>query len=450
MTDSAPSGLLETVAAAVHARVDELVAIRRDLHAHPELGRSEVRTTGALVEILERAGVTAQRLRGTGLIADIGATDPRQRIALRADIDALPIREVTGLPFASRTDGVSHSCGHDVHTSALVGAALALKAIEPDLVAAGVAARLVFQPAEELMPGGAEDVVAQGGLDGVERIFALHCDPSLDVGQVGLRVGPVTAASDSVEVTLTGKGGHTSRPHLTQDLTFALSKVVTDVPAALSRRIDPRAGAALVWGSIHSGGANNVIPSSGKCGGTLRMLDADIWDGVERLLEEVVHAVVEPYAVRAEVSIVKGVPPVVNDATCIDALTRAVTGTGGFVAPTPQSLGGEDFAWYLTHVPGAMARLGTRALGGSTFDLHRGDLLIDEGAIEIGARTLAGCVVAATGLDVAGAVARERAGAAGPRPHHTSGRGGAERRAEGAPKGAAAGARPSVSSVSTP
>lgn len=410
------SRLLKAVAATVHSQVDQLVAFRREVHTHPELGRSEVRTTGVIAERLEQAGITVRRLRGTGVTADIGATDPTRRIALRADIDALPIREATGLPYASRTDGVSHSCGHDVHTAALLGAALALKAVEADLAAAGVGVRLVFQPAEELMPGGAEDVVAQGGLEGVERIFALHCDPSLDVGQVGLRVGPVTAASDSIEVTLTGKGGHTSRPHLTQDLTYALAKVVTDVPAALSRRIDPRAGAALVWGSIHSGGANNVIPSSGKCGGTLRMLDAGVWDGVERLLEEVVHAVVEPYAVRVEVSVVKGVPPVVNDAACIDALTRAVTGTGGFVAPTPQSLGGEDFAWYLTHVPGAMARLGTRTVGGPTYDLHRGDLLIDEGAIEVGARTLAGCVVTAAGLDAPPPAVPRSAAAAIPIP----------------------------------
>jgi amidohydrolase len=263
------------------------------------------------------------------------------------------------------------------------------------LVDAGIGARLVFQPAEELMPGGAEDVVAQDGLVGVDRIFALHCDPNLDAGQVGLRVGAITAAADQVEVTLSGRGGHTSRPHLTQDLTYALAKVVTDVPAVLSRRLDPRAGAALVWGSIHSGGAHNVIPASGKVGGTLRMLDAGIWEGVERLLEAVVHEVVRPYAVQAEVSITKGVPPVVNDAGCIDALTAAVTGTGAFVAPTPQSLGGEDFAWYLTHIPGAMARLGTRSPGGPTYDLHRGDLVIDEGAIVVGARTLAGVVFSA-------------------------------------------------------
>jgi amidohydrolase len=334
-----------------------------------------------------------RRLRGTGVVADIGAPEPNRRIALRADIDALPIREQTGLDFSSRTDGVSHSCGHDIHTTALVGAGLALRSIEGRLAEAGVAARLIFQPAEELMPGGAEEVVEQGGIDGVDRIYALHCDPTLDVGNVGLRVGPITAAADQVEVTLNGRGGHTSRPHLTQDLTYALAKVVTDVPAVLSRRLDPRAGAALVWGAIHSGGAHNVIPSSGKASGTLRMLDATIWEGVERLLEEVVHAVVAPYAVTADVTITKGVPPVVNDAGCIEALTLAVTGAGAFVTSTPQSLGGEDFAWYLTHIPGAMARLGTRSIGGPTYDLHRGDLVVDEGAIAVGARTLAGCVL---------------------------------------------------------
>lgn len=384
----------DEISRVVTEHVDELVAFRRDVHAHPELGRAEVRTTRMVAERLEAAGITVQRLRGTGLIADLGAAEPATRIGLRADLDALPIREQTDLEFSSRTDGVSHACGHDVHTTALLGAGLALKSVEDHLRDLGVAARLVFQPAEELMPGGAEDVVAQDGVVGLDRIFALHCDPSLDVGQVGLRVGPITAAADQVDVTLNGKGGHTSRPHLTQDLTYALAKVVTDVPAALSRRLDPRAAAALVWGSIHAGGAHNVIPATGRATGTLRMLDAQTWEGVEKLLEEVVHAVIAPYGVSADVLITKGVPPVVNDAACIDALTAAVVGAGATVAPTPQSLGGEDFAWYLTHVPGAMARLGTRRPDGPTYDLHRGDLVIDERAIAVGASTLAGCVLA--------------------------------------------------------
>ncbi len=391
MTSTPP---FAAIARAVSDLSDELVTIRRDLHRHPELGRSEVRTTGVVADRLEAVGLTVRRLRGSGLVVDLGAPEPARRIALRADLDALPIREETSLPFASLTEGVSHSCGHDVHTVAALGAALALATVQDYLRDNGIGARIIFQPAEEVMPGGAEDVVNQGGLDGVERIFALHCDPGLDVGQVGLRVGPITAAADLVEVTLTGRGGHTSRPHLTQDLTYALAKVVTDVPGALSRRLDPRAGAALVWGSIHSGGANNVIPSSGKVAGTLRMLDAEAWHGSEKLVDELVRAVVSPYGVTADVSIVKGVPPVVNDSACIEALTVAVTEGAALVAPIAQSLGGEDFAWYLTRVPGAMARLGTRVPGGTTYDLHRGDLIVDEGAITIGARTLAGAVLA--------------------------------------------------------
>lgn len=386
MTESLP---FDAIARAVTHHADELVAIRRDLHAHPELGRGEVRTTGLVADRLEATGIQVRRLRGTGLVADIGAANPGRRIALRADIDALPIRELTGLDFASRSDGVSHACGHDVHTTCLLGAGLALTSIEDLLRERSIGVRLIFQPAEELMPGGAQDVVAQEGLKGVDRIFALHCDPTLDCGKVGLRVGAITAAADQVEVTLSGRGGHTSRPHLTQDLTYALAKVVTDVPAALSRRLDPRAGTALVWGSVHSGGAYNVIPSSGKVGGTLRIIDASVWEGIERILEEIVHAVVAPYAVAAEVVITKGVPPVVNDAACVDAMRAAVTGAGALEAPTPQSLGGEDFAWYLTRVPGAMARLGTRTYGGPTYDLHRGDLVVDEAAIPVGARLLA-------------------------------------------------------------
>jgi amidohydrolase len=211
---------------------------------------------------------------------------------------------------------------------------------------------------------------------------------------VGLREGPVTAACDRVVVTLTGRGGHTSRPHLTEDLTFALAKVVTEVPAVLSRRIDPRIGFALVWGTVHAGQAANVIPSSGEVAGTLRMLDAEAWRRMGPLLERVVEQVVSPYAVSATVDHAPGVPPVVNDAGAIEVLREAVSGTGADAVPTQQSMGGEDFSWYLEALPGAMARLGTRTPGGPTYDLHRGDLVIDEEAVAVGAKVLAGVVVA--------------------------------------------------------
>jgi amidohydrolase len=377
------------IAAHITSSAPDLHAFRRDVHAHPELSREETRTTGLIAQRLTEAGIPVSLLPGTGLLADIGPSQPSYRVALRADIDALPVRERTGLPFASTTPGVCHACGHDVHTAALLGAVLALKANEAGLRERGTAVRAIFQPAEEIIPGGAHDAIAHRAMDGVDAVFAVHCDPSLDVGSVGLREGPLTAACDHIRVLLHGRGGHTSRPQLTEDLTYALAKVVTDVPAALSRRLDPRAGAALVWGTVQAGKASNVIPSSGECSGTLRMLDAHAWLSVGPLLEEIVAGVVAPYGVEAKLERVKGVPPVVNQVDAIEALRLACTASGLSPAPTQQSLGGEDFSWYLAHAPGAMARLGTRSPGGPTYDLHQGDLVVDEEAVVGGARLLA-------------------------------------------------------------
>ena len=391
MTDT-----LTALGASVASVLPELIEIRRDLHAHPELSRQETRTTGIVAARLEQAGIRVRRLPGTGLVADLGADSPAYRVALRADMDALPVQEQTGLPFASVTDGVTHACGHDVHVTALLGALLALKDQEQALLERGTAVRAIFQAAEEVIPGGALEAIADGVMEGVDAVFAVHCDPSLDVGQVGLREGPITAACDHLRVHLSGRGGHTSRPQLTEDLTYALAKVVTDVPAALSRRLDPRAGAALVWGTVRAGTASNVIPSTGECSGTLRMLDANAWLSVGPLLDEIVQGVVAPYGVEARLERVKGVPPVVNQADAIDALRFACLGTGLQIAPTVQSLGGEDYSWYLAHAPGAMARLGTRTPGGRSYDLHQGDVVVDEDSIGCGARLLASVVVAHT------------------------------------------------------
>jgi amidohydrolase len=391
--------LTDALAATVDGLAPELVEVRRDVHAHPELARTEARTTTLVARRLDAAGIRVRPLPGTGLVADLGPQDAAYRVALRADLDALPVLDRSGLPWASVHDGICHACGHDVHIAALLGAGLALRAHEDAWRDLDIAVRLIFQPAEEVIPGGAHEVVAHGGIDGVDRIFAVHCDPAVDVGEIGLAEGPITAAADSVTVTLSGRGGHTSRPHLTEDLTFALAKVVTDVPAALSRRLDPRAGAALVWGSLHAGGAQNVIPSTGTVSGTLRMLDAEAWASMGHLVEDLVEAVVAPYGVSAKVEHLRGVPPVVNDHVSVEVVTaaaRAVLGAEA-VQPTRQSLGGEDFAWYLQSLPGAMVRLGTRTPGGRTYDLHQGDLTVDERAVSAGARLLAatalGCSV---------------------------------------------------------
>lgn len=383
--------LIESV---IESHADDLVGLRRDLHAHPELSWRETRTTLLAADRVTAAGWRVTALPRTGLVAEIGDTGPV--VALRADLDALPVPDLTGEPWASTVEGVTHACGHDVHTSALVGAALALgKVHEQGLLPGRV--RLLFQPAEEVMPGGALSLIDLGFLDDVERIFGLHCDPTLDVGQIGLREGPITGAADHLDVTLSGSGGHTSRPHLTEDLTYALGKVVTELPAILSRRLDPRAGVSVVWGLIRAGSAHNVIPATGLVGGTVRMLDAIAWGEAEKLVPLLVEEIVAPYGVQAQVDYQRGVPPVVNDAGSVAALATAVEtvlGVGGHV-PTQQSLGGEDFGWYLDRVPGAMGRLGTRTPGGPTYDLHQGNLRIDDGAVGVGARVLAQVAVTA-------------------------------------------------------
>src|ERR671926_1564292 len=305
---------------------DEVVDFRRDLHAHPETGHHEVRTTARIAERLRSAGLTPQFLPGTGLMCDLGPQGPA--VLLRADIDALPLQDESGLAFASTTPGVSHACGHDVHTSAVLGAGLVLADLERRGLLPG-RVRLVFQPAEEVMPGGALDVIAAGGLDGVDRAFALHCDPSSDVGTVSLRPGPIPWAADHVLVRLHGSGGHTSRPHLTEDVVFALSQVALQLPAVLSRRLDPRAGVALVWGRIGAGCAANAIPRSGELEGTLRCLDQEVWSAAGALLTEVVHEVVRPYGVRADVLHTRGVPPTVNDPQAVLLAEHAIIGELG-------------------------------------------------------------------------------------------------------------------------
>ncbi len=394
-----PSPSLHHVVEAVDAQHDSLVRLRRDLHAHPELAWQEQRTTTVVAERLDAAGLEIRLLPKTGLIAEVGGpagTGPL--VALRADLDALPVEDRGDHEWVSTVDGVAHACGHDVHTSALVGAGVALAEVHRRSLLPG-RVRLMFQPAEEVMPGGALEVIAAGALEGVSHVYGLHCDPSIDVGEVGLRVGPLTGAADALTVRLTGRGGHTSRPHLTQDLTYALGKLVTELPGALSRRLDPRAGASLVWGVVRAGSAKNVIPAAGEVAGTLRMLDAVAWADAEDLVRELIVQILAPYGVGAEVTYVRGVPPVVNEPGATRLLgeaVRSVLGERGAVS-TPQSLGGEDFAWYLEDIPGAMGRLGTRTPGGRTYDLHQGDLYIDERAVAVGAKVLAAAVLTTLG-----------------------------------------------------
>ncbi len=377
------------LAAMVKAYADELVAVRRDLHAHPELSWAEVRTTRLLRERLTAAGLDPKPLpTGTGLLCDVGQGG--RVVALRADIDALPLADRKDVPYASLNPGVCHACGHDLHTVMVLGAGLVLADLQRDGLLPG-RVRLIFQPAEESSRSGALAVMEAGGLTDVERILALHCDPRTTVGELGMRTGSITASADHIVVRLSGRGGHTARPHLTGDLVYALGRVVTELPASLSRRVDPRASLSVVWGRVSAGRAANAIPSEGEVEGTLRCLDRAAWQVAPTLVEELVQAIVAPYDVRAEVVYNRNVPPVENEASSIEVLRQAVEATEGpeAVTTTEQSLGGEDFAWYLDSVPGALARLGVRSPGDPReLDLHQGLFDADERAIPIGTRVL--------------------------------------------------------------
>ncbi|PTM92413.1 MULTISPECIES: M20 family metallopeptidase [unclassified Streptomyces] len=381
----------------------ELVAFRRDLHMHPELGNQEFRTTAAIKARLEAAGLAPRVLAtGTGLVCDIGEWDGgRPMLGLRADIDGLPIPDTKSeCAYRSTVPDRAHACGHDVHTTVVLGAGLVLA----DLHRRGLLprpVRLVFQPAEEVLPGGAADAIECGVLDGVGRMIAVHCDPRVDAGRIGLRQGAITSACDRLEVGLDGPGGHTARPHLTTDLVTAAARVVTDVPALVARRVDTRSGLAVTWGRIESGHAPNVIPQHAELSGTVRCLDIDAWRQAPDMVVAAIDEIANLHGAKPEINYVRGVPPVVNDPDVTDLLRDAMTARRGAqsVEGTEQSLGGEDFSWYLEQVPGAMARLGVRTPGERTVrDLHQGDFDADESAITVGVELF----TAAALLDAAG------------------------------------------------
>ncbi len=390
-----------TVASAWLSRHEaELVAFRRDVHAHPELSRQERRTTEKIVARLAAAGLEPHRLAGgVGLYCDIGAdgtspTDPVELttpvVMLRADLDALPLTDVKDVPYASTVPDVVHACGHDVHTTVVLGAGLAIAEFARTRALPGTV-RLVFQPAEEVMPGGALDVIDAGVVKPVSAAIAMHCDPALDVGTIGLRPGPITSAADAVEIILSGPGGHTSRPQNTVDLVYALAHLATELPAALTRLVDPRSALALVWGQIQAGTVRNAIPRTGILNGTVRTLSRHTWEDAPALVRRVAEQIVAPYGPEISINYRRGVPPVVNSAEVVDTFATVIDEVFGHGAAVTvaQSLGGEDFGWYLTHVPGALARLGTRTPGGRSYDLHQGDFDVDERSIGVGVRFLA-------------------------------------------------------------
>lgn len=369
------------------SEIDEaqLVAWRRALHAHPELSFEERRSTAMVHGHLVGLGLSPVALPGgTGLWCDIGS--PRRLcVALRADLDALPVTETTGLPFSSTVPGVSHACGHDAHTAMLMSAASVLAKNEPPC-----RVRLIFQPGEEAVPGGALGVIESGALDGVSKIFALHCDPRLELGKLATCAGPITSSNASVTVRLCSAGGHTARPHLTGDLIHATAVLVTGLASVLDRRLDARTATVLTWGKVAAGEVGNSVPESGELVGTLRSASRETWAILESLVRRTIGELLAPYDVPHEVIYQQGVPPVINDPVCAADFREAIEAVVGFdnLGQAQQSSGGEDFGWYLEKVPGAMARLGVWDGVNPIQDLHQPGFILDERAMTYGVRTL--------------------------------------------------------------
>jgi len=372
---------------------EELVALRRHLHRHPELSGEEHETTALVADRLEAAGLRPRRLtRGTGLICDVGRGDGPV-VALRADLDALAMQDEKETEPRSGRDGIAHACGHDVHTTVVLGTGLHLADRWPD---PGPRLRLLFQPAEETLPGGALDVIGDGGLDDVVAVYALHCEPKLPTGTVGLRPGAISSATDAVEIELAGPGGHTARPELTVDLVHLLGRIVTELPGAVRARAGEDQPLKLVFGAVRSGDAANVIPSRALLRAVARTPSADLWTSLPALIESALGAIVDDDRVEVRIRHTRGVPPVVNDPEAIAVAERAVRRCLGddAVVAAPQSWGGDDFAWMTRQVPGAYLRLGTHDPRGGApmLDLHAGHFDVDERAIGIGVRLLVGII----------------------------------------------------------
>jgi amidohydrolase len=372
---------------------DALGTLRRAIHGDPELAFEERATQQRLEKALATiAGLPARRIAGTGLIARIPGTAPNRAslpaIAIRGDIDALPIAEATGLPWASTRPGVMHACGHDVHATWTVGAAALLRRTPPpcDVV-------LLLQPAEEIGQGAAA-MIADGALDGVGAIFGAHVDRRFTIGQVVADAGPLAASTDEFVIELLGRGAHAARPHESADPVVAQAAVVLAIQTLVARRLNPAYPGVVTVGAVHAGDACNIIPEQATLRGTIRTTTVEARTVLTSALASMVPDVARGYGCEARVTMTTGSPPLINTPREIGWARSAVTRLMGGDALVPLgivNMAGEDFAHYLERIPGAFLRIGAREGDGPVIAAHSPRFVADEGCIGVGAAVLAEC-----------------------------------------------------------
>lgn len=362
---------------------DWIVGIRRDLHRHPELSWQEERTATKVVERLEELGLTPRRLLDTGVVVDLPGPEGVPRVALRADLDALPIHEETGLPFASTNDGVMHACGHDGHTSMLLGAA-ALLGRGGELPAP---VRLIFQPAEERGQG-AKAMIEAGALEGVGLIFGGHLDRHYASGSIVVTDGVVNASTDSFSIVVCGQGGHAARPHEAVDAVVVGSLMVMAIQTIVSREINPAFPSVVSVGRFDAGSAFNVIAARAELEGTIRAQHEPVREHLKRSITRIAESVAKLHGADFEIELTEGTPCLTNgeaEAELAREAARGVVGAERVTSLEHANLGAEDFSQYLQHVPGCYIRFGAQLAGREGYPAHSSRFDFDEAALAAGA-----------------------------------------------------------------
>ena len=364
---------------------EHLVAFRRELHRHPELAFQEKQTAERICRELDRIGIAYKSgVAETGILAEIPGGDGGPAVALRADIDALPILEETGLAFASENEGVMHACGHDGHTTMVLGAA-ELLARDGALLAP---VRVLFQPAEE-RGAGAKAMIAAGALEGVAMIFGGHVDRNYETGVIVTHAGAVNASTDAFSIEIQGKGGHAARPHESVDSVVVGSMLVMAIQTIVSREVNPAHPTVVTVGRFEAGTASNVIAGRALLEGTIRTQETPVREGIIQSLTRICDSVANLHNAHIKMSVREGVPPVINPPEMAEIARRAasvVVGEDNAVPLHGANMGGEDFSYYLQTIPGCYVRLGMRAPGRESFPAHSSKFDFDEAVLPIGAR----------------------------------------------------------------
>ena len=357
---------------------EELVSWRRDFHRHPELGFEELRTSAVIREFLESLGLQVQACAKTGLRAVLAGKPGGQTVALRADMDALPLEEQGDKEYISQNPGITHACGHDGHMAIIMGAAKILSQMKDRFSGKVV---FLFQPSEERIPGGAKLMIEEGALEGVDAIFGLHLWQNLATGIVGVVKGPMMAQPDAFSITIKGKGGHGSMPQQTVDPILVASQLVVNVQSIVSRSIDPLKPVVVSFGTIKGGTIYNIIPEKVTLTGTVRSFDADVQKLTEQRLRKITQKTCETYGATAEFKYDIGYASLINDAGMVDFIEKITAKTLGKerIKHIEPVMGGEDFAYYLKKVPGAFLFFGMG--DGTQYPHHHPGFDIDEKAL---------------------------------------------------------------------